>query len=116
LFSPTPGIRVEIQGHRGGADGHQAAAGPVRRSPIQRDPQEIARGLSKSAGKPDAKRSRELSSAAEQLRRAAATIDEHTVDPERSQAAKKAARTRKRNAAKRSEAARRGARTRAQSK
>jgi DNA topoisomerase-1 len=76
----------------------------------------IARGLSKSAGKSDARRSRELSTAADQLRRAAATIDEHAVDPERSQAAKKAARTRKRNAAKRSEAAKRGARTRARSK
>jgi hypothetical protein len=75
-----------------------------------------ARGLSRSAGKPDAKRSRELSSAAGQLRRAAATIDAHAVDPDRSQAAKKAAQTRKRNAAKRSEAAKRGARTRALSR
>jgi hypothetical protein len=76
----------------------------------------VARGLSKSAGKPDAKGSRELSAAAEQLRKAASKIDAHTVDSKRSQAAKKAARTRKRNAAKRSERAKRGARTRAQSK
>jgi hypothetical protein len=76
----------------------------------------VARGLSESAGKADAKRSRELSAAAEQLRWAAATIDGHAVDPGRSRAAKKAARTRKRNAAKRGEAAERGARTRARSK
>ena len=47
---------------------------------------------------------------------AEALIDAHAVDPERSRAAKKAAQTRKRNAAKRSEAATRGARTRARSK
>ena len=76
----------------------------------------VARGLSKTAGKESPKRSRELSAAAEQLRKAAATLDGHAVDPRRSQAAKKAARTRKRNAAQRSEAAKRGARTRARSR
>jgi hypothetical protein len=76
----------------------------------------VARGLSKSAGKETAKGARKLSVAAEDLRRAAAKLDDHAVDPERSQAAKKASRTRKRGAAKRSEAAKRGARTRARSR
>jgi DNA topoisomerase I len=76
----------------------------------------VARTLSKSAGKAGAKRSNALSASAEHLRRVASSIDKRAVDPKRSAAAKRAAQTRKRNAAKRSAAAKKGARTRAKSK
>jgi DNA topoisomerase I len=76
----------------------------------------VARTLSKSAGKADAERSNALSASANHLRKVASSIDKRAVDPKRSAAAKKAARTRKRNAARRSAAAKRGARTRTKSK
>jgi DNA topoisomerase-1 len=76
----------------------------------------VARGLSSASGKNSPKRAKVLSASADTLRKAAAEIDKHAVDPKRSQAAKKAARTRKRNAQQRSAAAKRGARTRAKSK
>jgi hypothetical protein len=75
----------------------------------------VARALSKASGRAGPKRRKVLSASAHNLREAAAKIDRHAVDPKRSQAAKKAARTRKRNAEKRSTAAKRGARTRAKS-
>jgi DNA topoisomerase I len=76
----------------------------------------VARALSKASGKAGPKRRKALSASADNLRGAAAKIDKRAVDPKRSQAAKKAARTRKRNAQKRSAAAKRGAGTRAKSK
>ena len=76
----------------------------------------VARMLSQSAGKAGAKRSKALSTSAENLREVASSIDKRAVDPKRSAAGKKAAQTRKRNAAKRSAAAKKGARTRAKSK
>jgi DNA topoisomerase-1 len=76
----------------------------------------VARGLTKASGKNSSKRATVLSASADSLRAAAAAIDKRAVDPKRSQAAKKAARTRKRNAAQRSAAAKRGAHTRAKSK
>ena len=76
----------------------------------------VARALSRSAGKAGTKRSKALSASAENLREVAASIDKRAVDPKRSAAGKKAAQTRKRNAAKRSAAAKKGARTRAKSK
>jgi hypothetical protein len=57
-----------------------------------------------------------LSASAENLRNVASSIDKRAVDPKRSAAGKKAAQTRKRNAAKRSAAAKKGARTRAKSR
>jgi hypothetical protein len=50
------------------------------------------------------------------LKTAAAELDDRVRGSQRSEAAKKAARTRKRNAAKRSAAARKGARTRAKAR
>jgi DNA topoisomerase I len=76
----------------------------------------VARGLSRSAGNAGPKRSKALSASAEHLRSVASSIDKRAVNPKRSAAAKKAAQTRKRNAAKRSAAAKKGARTRAKSK
>ena len=76
----------------------------------------VARTLSKSANKADAQRSKALSASAEHLREVAHSIEKRAVDPKRSAAGKKAARTRKRNADKRSTAARKGARTRAKAK
>lgn len=73
----------------------------------------VARALSKPSGKDAPKRSKALSASADHLREAAAKLDKRAVGPKRSQAGKKAARTRKRNAANRSAAAKRGARTRA---
>jgi hypothetical protein len=76
----------------------------------------VARKLSKASGKAGPKRRKALSASADNLRRAAAKIDKRAVDPKCSQAAKKAAQTRKRNAQKRNAAAKRGARARAKSK
>jgi DNA topoisomerase I len=76
----------------------------------------VARALSRSSRKAGAKRSNALSASAEHLRKVASSIDKRAVNPKRSAAAKKAAQTRKRNAAKRSAAAKKGARTRARSK
>jgi DNA topoisomerase I len=76
----------------------------------------VAHALSRSAGKAGAKRSKALSASAKNLRSVASSIDKRAVDPKRSAAAKKAAQTRKRNAAKRSAAAKQGARTRAKAK
>jgi DNA topoisomerase-1 len=70
----------------------------------------VARKLSKASGKSGPKRRKALSASADNLRGAAAKVDKRAVDPKRSQAAKKGARTRKRNAQKRSAAAKRGAR------
>jgi DNA topoisomerase I len=76
----------------------------------------VARALSKASAKAAPKRRKALSASADNLREMAAKIDKRAVDPKRSRAAKKAARTRKRNAEKRSASAKRGARTRAKSK
>ena len=75
----------------------------------------VARALSKASGKAAPERRTALSASADDLREVAATIDERAIDPQRSQAAKQAARTRERNAEKRSQAAQRSARTRAKS-
>jgi DNA topoisomerase-1 len=75
----------------------------------------VARALSSSADKAGTTRSKALSASADNLREVAASLDKHAVDPKRSAAAKKAARTRKRNAASRGAAAKKGARTRAKS-
>ncbi len=75
----------------------------------------VARALSSSTDKAGAARSKALAASADHLREVAASLDKHAVDPRRSAAAKKAARTRKRNAASRSAAAKQGARTRARS-
>jgi hypothetical protein len=76
----------------------------------------VARALSRSADTAGAKRSKALSASAENLRELAASIDKRAVKSKRSAAGKKAAQTRKRNAAKRSAAAKKGAGTRAKSK
>jgi hypothetical protein len=76
----------------------------------------VARALARSAGKASAKRSKALSASAKNLRDVASSIDKRAVDPKRSAAGKKAARTRKANATRRSAAAKKGARTRAKSK
>jgi hypothetical protein len=76
----------------------------------------VARGLSDGSGKTNEKRAKTLSASADALREAAAEIDKRAVDPKRRRAAKKAARTRQRNAQQRSDAAKRGARTRSKSK
>jgi DNA topoisomerase-1 len=76
----------------------------------------VARALSKSADKAGARRRKALSASAKNLREVAHSIDKRAVDSKRSAAAKKAARTRKRNADKRSAAAKKGARTRAKAK
>jgi hypothetical protein len=74
----------------------------------------IARGL--SAATADAKRGRpsqELAASVENLRAATSVLEDRVRESQRSEAGKKAARTRKRNAAKRSTAAQKAARTRA---
>ena len=76
----------------------------------------VAKGLSKASGKDSPRRAKLMATTADRLRAAAAEIDRHAVDPKRSRAAKKAARTRKRRAQERSAAAKRGAATRAKSK
>jgi hypothetical protein len=79
----------------------------------------VAHALSRSArsaGKVSKKGSKTLSASADNLREVAASLDKRAVDPKRSAAGKKAAETRKRNAAKRSTAAKKGARTRAKAK
>jgi hypothetical protein len=76
----------------------------------------VARALSGSASTATKEGSKTLSASADNLREVAASLDQRAVDRKRSAAGKKAAETRKRNAAKRSTAAKKGARTRAKAK
>jgi hypothetical protein len=71
----------------------------------------VARALAGSARR--RKGSKTVSDSVESLRKAASHLERRSVDPKRSEAGKKAARTRTRNAAKRSAAAKKGAKTRA---
>jgi DNA topoisomerase-1 len=71
----------------------------------------VAQALASSSQR--RKGSKTVSDAAESLRKAASHLERRSVDPKRSEAAKKAARTRKRNAAKRSAAAKKGGKARA---
>ncbi len=78
----------------------------------------VARTMSKSAGR--GKRGTapaNVSSTIDKLRQAASELERRVGGPsQRSEAAKKAARTRKRNASKRSESARKAAKTRSRGK
>jgi hypothetical protein len=74
-----------------------------------------AKGKSKSKGKGKGKTPKVISESVDNLRKAAASLEKHVVDPKRSAAAKKGAQTRKRNAAKRSASAKKAAKTRARS-
>jgi hypothetical protein len=76
----------------------------------------VARALSRSAGTASAKGAKTLSASADNLREVASSLDKRAADPKRRAAGKKAAQTRKRNAAKRSSAAKKAARTRAKAK
>lgn len=77
----------------------------------------VARGLSDPASRrKQGKAPRGLVEAADRLRSAASALEGRAGHSARSDAAKKAARTRKRDAAKRSAAAKRGAKTRARTR
>jgi hypothetical protein len=73
----------------------------------------VANALSDSASKADQAQTKAAKQAASSLRHAAAVLENHTKDARHSEAAQKAARTRKRNAARRSSSAKKAARTRA---
>jgi hypothetical protein len=74
----------------------------------------VARELSDAAAEAKGGRpSKELTRSVESLRTATSVLEERVRESQRIDAGKKAARTRKRNAAKRSAAAQKGARTRA---
>ncbi len=73
----------------------------------------LARALSNSAGTADQAQTKVVKQAAKGLRDAAAALEDHVKDTRRGEAAQKAARTRKRNAAKRSTSAKKAAKTRA---
>lgn len=73
----------------------------------------VAQALASASSSQRRKGSKTVSDAAQSLRKAASHLERRSVDPKRSEAAKKAARTRKRNAAKRSAAAKKGGKTRA---
>ncbi len=75
----------------------------------------VASALADSAGsaRKRGKTPKIVSDSAQRLRNAAASLERHAGDSKRSDAAKKAAATRKRKAAKRSNAAKKAAKTRA---
>jgi hypothetical protein len=72
----------------------------------------VARAVTESAGRGDHRDEPMLARTIENLRTAAAEIEDRARAPQRSEAAKKAARTRKRKAAERSAAARKAAKSR----
>jgi hypothetical protein len=77
----------------------------------------VARAVSDAAGKTNSGRQPAVvTRTIESLRSAASEIEKRVGGSQRSEAAKKAARTRKRKAAQRSSAARKGAKTRSASK
>jgi hypothetical protein len=73
----------------------------------------VAKAASEAAKAKNGKPSKAITRTVESLKQAASDLERHVHGSSRSEAAKKAARTRKRNARKRSEAAKKGARTRA---
>jgi hypothetical protein len=72
----------------------------------------VARAVTDASGKATATEKEMVAKTVSGLRAAADELESRVSAPQRSQAAKKAARTRKQNAAERSAAARKGARTR----
>ncbi len=73
----------------------------------------VARTVTKTAGRANGKQPEVVNQVVDNLRRAASEIESRVTGSSRSEAAKKAARTRKRKAAARSASARKAARTRA---
>ena len=83
----------------------------LRKSGVRK---KVAKAASKStATAKNGNQSKAVTRTVESLKQAAADLESHVHGSSRSEAAKKAARTRKRNAAKRSESAKKAARTRA---
>lgn len=83
----------------------------LRKSGVRK---KVAKAASESAATAkDGKPSKAVTRTVQSLKRAASDLENHVHGSSRSKAARKAARTRKRNAAKRSEAAKKAARTRA---
>jgi hypothetical protein len=83
----------------------------LRKSGVRK---KVAKAATESAATAEnGKSAKAVTQTVESLKQAAADLERHVHGSSSSDAAKKAARTRKRNAAKRSEAAKKGARTRA---
>lgn len=83
----------------------------LRKSGVRK---KVAKAASESAAKAkNGKPTKAVTRTVENLKQAASDLESHVHGSSRSEAAKKAAQTRKRNAAKRSEAAKKAARTRA---
>jgi hypothetical protein len=83
----------------------------LRKSGVRK---KVAKAASESAAMAkDGRPTKAVTRTVQSLKKAASDLESHVHGTSRSEAAKKAARTRKRNAAKRSEAAKKAARTRA---